>query len=45
MFRGGVYASYNVSHDGKRFLMNVPPGVDDVTPITVALNWTALLQK
>jgi dipeptidyl aminopeptidase/acylaminoacyl peptidase len=45
MFRGGVYASYVASHDGKRFLMNVPPGVDDVTPITVVMNWTALAQK
>jgi DNA-binding winged helix-turn-helix (wHTH) protein/Tol biopolymer transport system component len=45
MFRGGVSAPYAVSHDGKRFLMNVPPGVDDVTPITVVMNWTALLQK
>jgi Tol biopolymer transport system component len=43
MFRGGVYASYAVSHDGKRFLINVPPRVDDVTPITVVMNWTSLL--
>jgi len=45
MFRGGVYATYTPSHDGKRFLMNVPPGREDVTPITVVLNWTALLRK
>jgi Tol biopolymer transport system component len=45
MFRGGVSASYTVSPDGKRFLMNVPPGVEDLTPITVVLNWTALLRK
>jgi hypothetical protein len=45
MFRGGVYASYAVSHDGQRFLMNVPPRPEDVTPITVVMNWTSLLQK
>jgi serine/threonine protein kinase/Tol biopolymer transport system component len=45
MFRGGVYADYQVSRDGKRFLMNVPPGPEDVTPITVVLNWTGLLRK
>jgi eukaryotic-like serine/threonine-protein kinase len=45
MFRGGVYASYTVSHDGKRFLINVPPGVEDVTPITVVMSWPALLRK
>jgi serine/threonine-protein kinase len=46
MYRGGVYASYAVSGDGQRFLVGVPPGVEDITPITVVVNWTAaLLQK
>ena len=45
IFRGDVSASYTVSPDGQRFLMNVPPGVDEITPITVATNWTALLRK
>jgi eukaryotic-like serine/threonine-protein kinase len=45
MFRGGVSASYTVSPDGTRFLMNVPPGADVMTPITVVTNWTSLLQK
>jgi hypothetical protein len=40
MFRSGVYASYTVSHDGLRVLMNVPPSLEDTTPITVVLNWT-----
>jgi Tol biopolymer transport system component len=45
IFRSGVYAFYAPSHDGKRFLINVPPGPEEVTPITVVMNWTALLQK
>ena len=45
MFRGGVYASYAVSHDGQRFLINVPPRAEDATPITVIMNWTTLLKK
>jgi eukaryotic-like serine/threonine-protein kinase len=45
MFRGGVYASYAPSHDGKRFLINVAPALEDITPITLVLNWTALLQR
>jgi hypothetical protein len=45
MFRGGTYASYAVATDGKRFLMNVPPGAEDITPITVVVNWMAALRK
>ena len=45
MYRGGVYAIYAVSRDGQRFLVGVPPGVEDVTPITVVVNWAAALQK
>jgi hypothetical protein len=44
-FRGGVCADYAVSHDGHRFLMPVPPGPEDATPITVVTNWTILLKK
>ena len=43
MFRGGVSASYAVPGDGQRFLVGVPPGVEDVTPITVVVNWQAAL--
>jgi serine/threonine protein kinase len=45
MFREGAYGSYTVSTDGQRFLMNVPPAVGDVTPITVVVNWTAALER
>jgi serine/threonine protein kinase len=45
IFRGDVTQGYTVSPDGKRFLINVPPGVDEITPITVVTNWTALLHK
>jgi serine/threonine protein kinase len=45
MFHGGVPARYAVSHDGKRFLMNVPPRLEDLTPITVVFNWTTRLRK
>jgi Tol biopolymer transport system component len=45
MFRGGTYASYVPARDGQQFLVNVPPGLEDVTPITVLVNWTAALRK
>jgi serine/threonine-protein kinase len=44
-FRGGAYASYAVSKDGQRFLMNIPRGIADESPITVVLNWTARLER
>jgi Tol biopolymer transport system component len=36
---------YAVSPDGQRFLMLVPAGEPRPTPITVVVNWTALLEK
>ena len=36
---------YGVSPDGTRFMMNVPVGDDALAPITVLLNWQALLNK
>lgn len=44
-FRGGTYASYVVSRDGQRFLMNVPLGMAEESPITVVLNWTTRLRR
>ena len=39
-------AFYQVSPDGKRFLVNMAPAVDSTpTPITVVVNWTAGLKK
>jgi hypothetical protein len=45
MFREEAHGSYAVSRDGQRFLMNVPPGAEDITPITVMVNWTAALER
>ena len=45
MFREGAYGSYAVTRDGQRFLMNVPPDIRDLTPITVIVNWTAALRE
>ena len=44
MFRQGAYGSYAVSHDGQRFLMNVPPDAE-MTPVTVVVNWEAALKR
>jgi eukaryotic-like serine/threonine-protein kinase len=45
MFTGGTYAPFAVSKDGQRFLIAVSPAIEDVTPITVVVNWMATLQK
>jgi hypothetical protein len=41
----GFKQQYDVARDGQRFLLNVP--VEDATasPITVVINWPALLKK
>jgi hypothetical protein len=42
----GFRAQYDVSADGKRFLLNVPVEEEASSPaITVVLNWTAGLRK
>jgi dipeptidyl aminopeptidase/acylaminoacyl peptidase len=38
------YTAYDVSADGQRFVLNVPPE-DPGAPITVVLNWTAVRKK
>lgn len=45
MFREGAYGSYAVSGNGQQFLMRMPPPADDLTPITVILNWTSALTR
>jgi hypothetical protein len=35
---------YDVSRDGKRFLVNLPVEGSAMAPITVVLNWAATLQ-
>jgi Tol biopolymer transport system component len=39
-----VYDSYDVSHDGKRFLINIAENTTQSMPFTVVLNWTADLK-
>jgi len=42
----GAERNYNaVSADGQKFLIKVPPADLSVTPISIILNWTRLLQK
>ncbi len=36
---------YDVSADGQRFLLSVPPAGTTAQPLTVVLNWTAGLKK
>ena len=38
-------ASYAVTMDGKRFLVNARPQQSSVAPLTVVVNWTAGIQK
>ena len=38
------YTAYDVSPDGQRFVLNVPPE-DPGPPITVVLNWPAAVRK
>jgi hypothetical protein len=47
LFRSAVERGWDVTGDGKRFLVVAPAGVERTTqePITVVLNWPALLKK
>ena len=45
IFAGGSYGEFVVTGDGQRFLLPVPPALEDVTPITVVVNWTATLPR
>jgi len=36
---------YDVTRDGQRFLVNTPLPDNSLSPMTLALNWTALLEK
>jgi eukaryotic-like serine/threonine-protein kinase len=40
-----VYRDYDVTPDGRRFLVNVRSGDEAVAPITLVLNWTATLER
>lgn len=41
----GPFSSYDVSSDGQRFLVNTPAEEATSAPITLVVNWTALLKK
>jgi Tol biopolymer transport system component len=41
----GQSRRYGVADNGRRFLMNMPISEEKVSPITVVLNWTRLLEK
>jgi eukaryotic-like serine/threonine-protein kinase len=43
--RNGPDRHYDVSADGRRFLVNTPLGEETSPPITLVQNWTALLRK
>ena len=50
LFRTGLALNrqnrpYNVSRDGRRFLLRVPNAVMDAESMTVLTNWTARLRK
>ena len=47
LFRAPVDFGWDVSADGKRFMLSIPPMVQQSSqiPITVVLNWPALLKK
>ena len=45
LVRGGIKNGYVVSPDGQRFLVLVPAGEAKPEPITVLMNWLALLQR
>jgi hypothetical protein len=41
----GFFREYDVTHDGKRLLLNVPIADPGEEPITVIVNWPRLLRK
>jgi Tol biopolymer transport system component len=45
MFAGGNYGEFAAAPDGQRFLVPIPPGIEDETPITVVVNWIAALAR
>jgi Tol biopolymer transport system component len=45
LFQAPVSSGWDVSADGKRFLIAAPPVQPSQVPITVVLNWTAALKK
>jgi Tol biopolymer transport system component len=42
---GGTGVLYDVSPDGRRFLVNTPSRPDDQAPLTLRLNWPASLRR
>jgi Tol biopolymer transport system component len=44
MSQGFTFPQYDVTPDGKRFLVSAPVNEQGTTPVTVVLNWTAGLK-
>ncbi len=40
-----IFSSYDVSSDGQRFLVNTPLSESKPQPLTLVLNWTAVLEN
>jgi hypothetical protein len=38
-------AQYDITADGKRFLVNIPVEQPEVAPLTLVQNWAAALKK
>jgi hypothetical protein len=36
---------YDVTADGQQFIVSVPLGAQDASPLTLVLNWPALLRR
>jgi serine/threonine-protein kinase len=43
--QGGIWPSWGVTGDGKRFLFAIPPQASLGGPITVILNWASAIQR
>jgi len=42
---GGFWSNYDVSRDGREFLMLKPEKTEDNTKVTLVINWLAAVQK
>jgi hypothetical protein len=45
VFDNGLDSPYDVAPDGQRFLVRATPQQQAAQPLTVIVNWTALLKK
>ncbi|HEU0004777.1 MAG TPA: hypothetical protein VFS12_02195 [Terriglobia bacterium] len=45
LFRAAMTDEYDVTPDGKRFVMTTQRAINPNTPLTLVVNWTARLAK